>query len=191
MHWPGHFIQASYCECVAVHRPARIDRESVNSVALDDEPQNPNDRLMVACFVGLNPGGTTVMARDTTILPNIPGLPALMALLFCPTAELRYKAKPFYDIISFLKKDPILYDVIIFPFQKSPYKGHSIAGQSHGCWCPGSLCHHAISSPSTLLVLQDKQVLICHEEGFQLSVSCVEKWKKRQIWFCVPNINDA
>ena len=94
--WPFHpglnvLKLFSYCECVAVHRPARIDRESVNSVALDDEPQNPNDRLMVACFVGLNPGGTTVMARDTTILPNIPGLPALMALLFCPTAELRYK----------------------------------------------------------------------------------------------------
>ncbi|KAK2190456.1 hypothetical protein NP493_81g02000 [Ridgeia piscesae] len=70
-------------------RAARIEQDSVNSVALDDEPHDSTSRMMVAAYVGLNPSGTVMMARDTTIMPNIPGLPALVTLLFAPSAELR------------------------------------------------------------------------------------------------------
>ncbi|KAL5008137.1 hypothetical protein ScPMuIL_013718 [Solemya velum] len=70
-------------------RAVRIDPESVNSVAIDDEPEKRCARLMVAGFVSLNPSGSTVICRDTTIMPLIPGLPALVALLFAPVAELR------------------------------------------------------------------------------------------------------
>ncbi|XP_071078923.1 ATP-dependent RNA helicase TDRD9-like isoform X1 [Haliotis cracherodii] len=74
-------------------RGSRIDQDSINSVAIDDEPQNTHARMMVAAFVGLNPQGSVMMARDTTIMPLIPGLPGLMCLLFAPVAELRTNAK--------------------------------------------------------------------------------------------------
>ncbi|KAJ8309140.1 hypothetical protein KUTeg_014014 [Tegillarca granosa] len=70
-------------------RAVKIEPDSVNSVAIDDEPQDPHDRLMCASFVGLNPSGSSMIARDTTIMPLIPGLPSLIALLFAPMAELR------------------------------------------------------------------------------------------------------
>nr|XP_022333202.1 putative ATP-dependent RNA helicase TDRD9 [Crassostrea virginica] len=70
-------------------RAAKVDPDSVNSVAIDDEPESPHARLMIAGFVGLNAAGSTMIARDTTIMPLIPGLPALVSLLFCPIAELR------------------------------------------------------------------------------------------------------
>ena len=38
-------------------RPAAISSDSVNCVSLDDEPENPCDRMMVAAYVGLNPAG--------------------------------------------------------------------------------------------------------------------------------------
>ncbi len=71
-------------------RATKIDRESVNSIALDDEPHDTHDRLMIAALVGLNQPRTVMQARNTTLMPNIHGLPGLMALLFCPTAELRF-----------------------------------------------------------------------------------------------------
>ncbi|ESP02791.1 hypothetical protein LOTGIDRAFT_110746, partial [Lottia gigantea] len=70
-------------------RVSRIDQDSVNSVAIDDEPQNKQSRMMVASFVGLDPSGNKMIARDTTIMPLIDGLPALITLLFTPVAELR------------------------------------------------------------------------------------------------------
>ena len=61
----------------------------MNSAAVDVEPQNKFSRMMVAAFVGLNAEGNTIIARDTTIMPQVPGMLALMALLFSPVAELR------------------------------------------------------------------------------------------------------
>ncbi|CAD0203892.1 unnamed protein product [Chrysodeixis includens] len=66
-----------------------IEWNSVNSVLLDTEPQERYERLLVAATVGCNQEGTTLTLRHTTLMPNIPGLPAIIALLFCPVAELR------------------------------------------------------------------------------------------------------
>lgn len=74
-------------------RAARVDPDSVNSVAIDDEPHDPHMRLMCAGFVGLNPAGSSMIARDTTIMPLIPGLPAIVTLLFSPVAEFRVDPK--------------------------------------------------------------------------------------------------
>ncbi|KAL8608263.1 hypothetical protein ACOMHN_042130 [Nucella lapillus] len=71
------------------HRFVRVDPESVNSTAVDGEPQNKFSRLMVAAFLSLNAEGTTIMARDTTIMPHIPGMLAMMSLIFAPIVELR------------------------------------------------------------------------------------------------------
>ncbi|XP_077997158.1 ATP-dependent RNA helicase TDRD9-like [Glandiceps talaboti] len=70
-------------------RSTRIEPNSVNSVALNEEAQDKHDRMMVAALVSVNSSGTTLVARDTTLMPNIHGLPALVSMLFAPTIELR------------------------------------------------------------------------------------------------------
>lgn len=66
-----------------------IDHTSVNSVLIDTEPQSPYDRLLVAATVGRNEKNTNLTLRHTTLMPAIPGLPAIIAMIFCPTMELR------------------------------------------------------------------------------------------------------
>ncbi|XP_057664799.1 probable ATP-dependent RNA helicase spindle-E [Diorhabda carinulata] len=64
-----------------------IDGTSVNTVLLDSEPQEYHTRLLVAGYVSQTVNGEKLRLRQTTLMPNIPGLPMLMALLFCPTME--------------------------------------------------------------------------------------------------------
>ena len=71
------------------HYTCRVDRNSVNCVALDSEPHINFRRLMVAAHVGLNQAGSMMQTRHTTLMPHTPGLPALITLLFTPKAELR------------------------------------------------------------------------------------------------------
>ncbi|CAK1553904.1 unnamed protein product [Leptosia nina] len=66
-----------------------VEWNSVNSVLLDTEPQEIYERLLVAAEVGQNELSSKVTLRHTTLMPNIPGLPAILAMLFCPEAELR------------------------------------------------------------------------------------------------------
>ena len=70
-------------------RPARIERDSVNSVVVDNEPQDKHERMMVAARVALNPSGSACVAKETTLMPNIHGLPHIVCLLFAPTIEMR------------------------------------------------------------------------------------------------------
>ena len=70
-------------------RPSRVERDSVNSIVVDPEPHNAHEKMMVAANVALNPSGSATLARATTLLPSIPGLPHLLCLMFAPTAELR------------------------------------------------------------------------------------------------------
>ncbi|KAI8425063.1 hypothetical protein MSG28_006931 [Choristoneura fumiferana] len=67
----------------------QIEWNSINSVLLDTEPQRVYERLLVAAEVGQNEQSSKLTLRHTTLMPNVPGLPAIIALLFCPTAELR------------------------------------------------------------------------------------------------------
>ncbi|XP_052896489.1 probable ATP-dependent RNA helicase spindle-E [Anopheles moucheti] len=68
-----------------------IENCSLNSVLLDTHPQNPHSKLMVAGCVNES-SGNTLIARLTTMMPNIPGLPVLMALIFAPTCLLKKDA---------------------------------------------------------------------------------------------------
>ncbi|XP_026760545.2 probable ATP-dependent RNA helicase spindle-E [Galleria mellonella] len=70
-------------------RQVNIEWNSVNSVLLDTNPQEVYERLVVAAAVGQSPSSSSLTLRHTTLMPNIPGLPAIIALLFCPVAELR------------------------------------------------------------------------------------------------------
>ncbi|KAI5707002.1 hypothetical protein M8J76_016445 [Diaphorina citri] len=73
-------------------RPVRIDRDSVNCVLLDTEPQDSHQRLLVSAFASSNPMSEYLKVRETTLMPNIPGLPALLCLLFAPQVEIRANA---------------------------------------------------------------------------------------------------
>ena len=75
--------------CVGRLRATKIERDSVNSVALNDEPQDKHERFLVASNIGINTTGTVMIARDTTLMPNIHGLAALVGLVFAPCAEFR------------------------------------------------------------------------------------------------------
>ena len=70
-------------------RAAKIARDSVNSIVVDSEPQDKHERLMVASQVSVNSSGSMVLARYTTLLPNLHGLPYVVCLLFAPTVEMR------------------------------------------------------------------------------------------------------
>lgn len=68
---------------------AIIERNSVNSVLLDTNPADEHERMVLASFVSINPSRNKLSLRDTTVMPSLPGLPALICLLFSPMVEMR------------------------------------------------------------------------------------------------------
>uniref|UniRef100_A0A182JZG9 Probable ATP-dependent RNA helicase spindle-E n=1 Tax=Anopheles christyi TaxID=43041 RepID=A0A182JZG9_9DIPT len=72
-------------------KPVIIEKESLNSVLLDTNPQNTHEKLLVAGCVN-ETSNNRLVARLTTMMPNIPGLPALMTLIFAPTCLLKKDA---------------------------------------------------------------------------------------------------
>ncbi|XP_019940808.2 ATP-dependent RNA helicase TDRD9 isoform X2 [Paralichthys olivaceus] len=66
-----------------------IERSSINLLALNENPHNKHQRILVAGTVSVNSTGTRILLRDTTIMPDIPGLPSLVTMLFTPVMELR------------------------------------------------------------------------------------------------------
>ncbi|NXW49350.1 TDRD9 helicase, partial [Nyctiprogne leucopyga] len=74
---------------VSQFRNAFIQRESINSVVVHDAPEHPFQQLLVAAALSTNPVGSTVILEETTLMPPIPGLLALLGMLFAPAIELR------------------------------------------------------------------------------------------------------
>uniref|UniRef100_A0A7N6AQP9 ATP-dependent RNA helicase TDRD9 n=1 Tax=Anabas testudineus TaxID=64144 RepID=A0A7N6AQP9_ANATE len=75
---------------VSSSRTVWIERCSINSVALNENPHYKNQRMLVAGTVSVNSTGSTrILLRDTSLMPDIPGLPALVTMLFTPIMELR------------------------------------------------------------------------------------------------------
>uniref|UniRef100_A0A646QES9 Probable ATP-dependent RNA helicase spindle-E n=1 Tax=Hemiscolopendra marginata TaxID=943146 RepID=A0A646QES9_9MYRI len=70
-------------------RRVKVEPDSINSVVLDPEPQDKSARMISAAGVSSSADGMSIIARNTTLMPNIHGLPALVSLLFTPCAELR------------------------------------------------------------------------------------------------------
>lgn len=71
------------CRCV------KIERDSVNSVSFNPEPQDPHTSMLVAANLTVGQKSDVVHARNTTLMPKIPGLASLMCLVFSPYAEIR------------------------------------------------------------------------------------------------------
>uniref|UniRef100_A0A3P9J325 RNA helicase n=1 Tax=Oryzias latipes TaxID=8090 RepID=A0A3P9J325_ORYLA len=66
-----------------------IDKSSINSIALNESPHLKHMRMLVAGTVSVNASGSCILLKDTSFLPNIPGLPALVIMVFTPIMELR------------------------------------------------------------------------------------------------------
>merc|ERR1719414_219212 len=74
-------------------KKANVETDSVNSVLIDKSPKDRHDSWLVAGHVGTNPAGTALVLRSTTVMPNIKGLGALLAMTFSPKVEMRYDSK--------------------------------------------------------------------------------------------------
>nr|XP_033808799.1 ATP-dependent RNA helicase TDRD9 isoform X1 [Geotrypetes seraphini] len=66
-----------------------IEKESINSVLVNDSPEDIYQRMLVAASLSVNASGSTVLLKETSLMPSIPGLPALISMLFAPVMELR------------------------------------------------------------------------------------------------------
>ncbi|XP_041827179.1 ATP-dependent RNA helicase TDRD9 [Melanotaenia boesemani] len=66
-----------------------LDKASINFLALNENPHYKHQRMLVAGYVSVNSSGERLLLRDTSIMPGIPGLPALVTMLFTPIMELR------------------------------------------------------------------------------------------------------
>ncbi|CAK6431722.1 unnamed protein product [Pipistrellus nathusii] len=74
---------------ISKFRRVWIEKESINSVAISDAPEDLHQRVLVAASLSVNATGSTMLLRETSLLPHIPGLPALLSMLFAPVMELR------------------------------------------------------------------------------------------------------
>ncbi|KMQ93554.1 atp-dependent rna helicase tdrd9 [Lasius niger] len=79
-----HLVSTGTSKCVSV------EATSVNSVLLDTYPDNPRGPILVAQTVSRSSKNITQLyLRNTTLLPNTPGLASLITLIFTPYMELR------------------------------------------------------------------------------------------------------
>uniref|UniRef100_A0A671WDL9 ATP-dependent RNA helicase TDRD9 n=1 Tax=Sparus aurata TaxID=8175 RepID=A0A671WDL9_SPAAU len=62
---------------------------SISSLAMNENPHYKHQRMLVAGNVSVNATGSHILLKDTSFMPDIPGLPALVTMLFTPIMELR------------------------------------------------------------------------------------------------------
>ncbi|KFO74837.1 Putative ATP-dependent RNA helicase TDRD9, partial [Cuculus canorus] len=75
---------------VSQFRDVVIQKESINSVVVHHGSEGPFQQLLVAASLSGNTTvGSAVHIGETTLMPPIPGLLALLSMLFAPTIELR------------------------------------------------------------------------------------------------------
>ncbi|EDW66733.1 probable ATP-dependent RNA helicase spindle-E [Drosophila virilis] len=74
---------------IGMYKSVTIDKDSVNAVLLDTDPQDRHDQMVVAASVTETDNTERLTARGTTLMPNIHGFGALMAMLFCPTMQIK------------------------------------------------------------------------------------------------------
>ncbi|KAM3920360.1 ATP-dependent RNA helicase TDRD9 [Leptodactylus fuscus] len=95
LHGPFHPYEVQFHSMMRVSkfRSVWIEKESINSVVLNDTPEATHQRMFVAASLSVNATGSMLMLRETSLLPSIPGLPALVSMLFAPVIELRVDDK--------------------------------------------------------------------------------------------------
>ncbi|XP_066550485.1 ATP-dependent RNA helicase TDRD9 [Amia ocellicauda] len=66
-----------------------IEKDSINSMTVNITPEDRHQRMLAAAAVSVNSSGTCILLKETTLLPAVPGLPALVTMIFTPVMELR------------------------------------------------------------------------------------------------------
>nr|XP_034176745.1 probable ATP-dependent RNA helicase spindle-E [Osmia lignaria]XP_034176746.1 probable ATP-dependent RNA helicase spindle-E [Osmia lignaria]XP_034176747.1 probable ATP-dependent RNA helicase spindle-E [Osmia lignaria] len=82
-------IELTHLTMAGRNKRIKMAVNSVNSVLLDTDPEDVFQRLLVAGSVSQNASGTNLTLFNTTLMPRLPGLTALMVLIFTPYMELR------------------------------------------------------------------------------------------------------
>lgn len=83
-------MQLTHLTAVGASKTVNIESTSVNSVLLDTCPEKPRGLLLVAQTITQDARDMAHLTlRNTTLLPNIPGLASLIILIFTPYMELR------------------------------------------------------------------------------------------------------
>ncbi|VVC33086.1 Hypothetical protein CINCED_3A021098 [Cinara cedri] len=77
--------------CNSLNKAVKIESQSVNSVLLDTDPNDYHERLLVAGKVCMNENQKLTL-WDSTMMPNIPGIPSILCLMFSPCVEIRYNS---------------------------------------------------------------------------------------------------
>uniref|UniRef100_A0A8C1F641 ATP-dependent RNA helicase TDRD9 n=1 Tax=Cyprinus carpio carpio TaxID=630221 RepID=A0A8C1F641_CYPCA len=72
-----------------VCRAVGIERDGINSVMVNESPQNWHERMLVAATVSLSASGSRILLKETSLMPHIHGLPSIITMLFTPVMELR------------------------------------------------------------------------------------------------------
>ena len=90
---PRTTYEETFTSCINIGRlrNVSVDINSLNSVCLNQNASNPKRTMMVAGEVGINQTGSTMLARNTTLMPNINGLYHFICVLFAPIVEFRLK----------------------------------------------------------------------------------------------------
>lgn len=101
-------VQITPASKIGFWNSVHADRESLNCVLLDDDLQNRNERMVVATKITQSHNGQSIVARSTTIMPNIAGLGALVVMIFCPTMQLKCDINhtKYVGLLSGLGYDP-------------------------------------------------------------------------------------
>ncbi|XP_048163767.1 ATP-dependent RNA helicase TDRD9 isoform X1 [Corvus hawaiiensis] len=73
---------------VSQFRDVLIHRESINSIVVHDDAEDRFQQLLVATDVSVNAAGSVILG-ETSLMPPIHGLLALLSMLFAPAIELR------------------------------------------------------------------------------------------------------
>lgn len=66
-----------------------IDGSSINQILLNNTFNNFKNKFCVSSEVYFSNNNQQIKLRETTMLPNVPGLAALVALIFAPVAQIR------------------------------------------------------------------------------------------------------
>ncbi|XP_077179907.1 ATP-dependent RNA helicase TDRD9 [Paroedura picta] len=85
-------LKVSSMTRISRFRAVLVEKESINSVIVDDAPEDSFQQMLVAVSIAVNATGSTMLLRETSVMPRIPGLPALLSILFAPVIDLRVDA---------------------------------------------------------------------------------------------------
>ncbi|TRZ24453.1 hypothetical protein HGM15179_002660 [Zosterops borbonicus] len=73
---------------ISQFRSVFIHKDSINSIVVRDDAEDPFQQLLVATDVSVTATGCVVL-RETSLMPPVDGLLALLSMLFAPVIELR------------------------------------------------------------------------------------------------------